>query len=231
MLPDALTLPFHGDIIASYTRNHRERKRANTMTAPGPDAELEPFANPQPAPAPPASPAPPTDTAPDTEPDPDTAPDTTNTHVLCHHTANGGDTDQAGHPWNPTPPGECPSSPHAYVPELPESQRSPRLDLPPIPDGHVAVEIDFAFADSDSETTGIAEVLEQDKGTWAFSCNLELVQLNGPAAGAAVVRLSGLPGHVKGALIRYCGGDIIEAARLYGPGFTDHSATVTAGGR
>lgn len=218
------------------------------MTSPGPDAELEPFANPPAKGWKPGDPVPegfrqydsdglevdPTasawnwggeDMTPRREIDIDATDMEFRPQVRCHHDANGADTDEDGHPWSPAPHGDCPSSPHAYVPELPVSQRSPKLELQALPEGHVGVEIDFGVGGDED----IHDALEADKGVWAFGCNLELVQENGPAGGAAVVRLSGPPELVKAALIRYCGGDSIEAAHLYGPGFTEHSATVTPG--
>jgi hypothetical protein len=204
------------------------------MTSPGPDAELEPFATPHDEPDPrlvrenvgaSAWNWGGTDMTPRREISIDASDMKFRVQVQCHHDANGADTDEDGHLWNPAPDGDCPSSPHAYVPELPDAQRSKRLELQPLSEGQVGVEVDFSLSGDED----LHKALQDDIGTWALGCNLELVQENGPAGGAAVVRLSGPPEAVKGALIRYCGGDTAEAAHLYGPGFTDHSATVTPG--
>lgn len=88
------------------------------------------------------------------------------------------------------------------------------LDLPPVPDGHVAVDdLDWAPDTSLDDHDAIEFELEQYSAKW--NVTIELRQLRNPASMFPTVRLSGLPANVLRALLAYNG--VINEDNLHDP--------------
>lgn len=95
--------------------------------------------------------------------------------------------------------------------DVPSSPPIPARQLPPIPDGHVALEVDWSYPLSDDEPP-LDFLLDTQAQEWHVS--LALVQEVGPNS-SPVVRLSGPPANVLLALLRYNGAGQIFDVRTF----------------
>jgi hypothetical protein len=103
--------------------------------------------------------------------------------------------------------------------------------LPPVPEGHVALELDWVIDydpddATDPDAPSLSHLLETEAQEWHVA--LALVQEVGPGGGNPVVRLSGPPANVLLALLRYNGaGQIFDVSTfkwVEQPAFSDARA-------
>jgi hypothetical protein len=116
---------------------------------------------------------------------------------------------------------------------LTEGQRArgvtERRALPPVPAGHVALEIDWSYDEDDAtdpDAPSLEFLLETQAAEWHVS--LEILHERGPGGLNPVVRLSGPPANVALALLRYNGAGQVFDVRTFKwveqPAFSDARA-------
>lgn len=100
--------------------------------------------------------------------------------------------------------------------------------LPPVPEGHVALELDWVIDydpddATDPDAPSLSHLLDTQAAEWHVA--LALVQEVGPGGGNPVVRLSGPPANVALALLHYNGvGQIFDVSTfkwVKQPAFSD----------